>query len=76
MHVLVSCVGSAGDLYPFLAIGEVLAQRGHRVDIMASPVFAAPIAAAGLGFLPFGSASHYERIVQQAALWDPAAVSR
>ena len=71
MHVLVSCVGSAGDLNPFLAIGQVLAQRGHRVDIMASPVFASRVAAAGLSFLPFGSVAQYERIVQQAALWDP-----
>jgi rhamnosyltransferase subunit B len=71
VHALVSCVGSAGDLNPFLAVGQVLAQRGHRVDIMASPVFAARVAAAGLGFLPFGSVAQYERIVQQAALWDP-----
>jgi rhamnosyltransferase subunit B len=38
---------------------------------MSSPVFAARVAAAGLGFLPFGSTAQYERIVQQPALWDP-----
>ncbi len=71
MHVLISCVGSAGDLNPFLAVGQVLARRGYRVEIMTSPVFADRIAAAGLGFLPFGSAAQYERTVQQAALWHP-----
>ena len=71
MRVLIACVGSAGDLNPFLAIGQVLAQRGHEVEIMSSPVFAERVAAAGLGFLPFGSTAQYERIVQQADLWDP-----
>jgi rhamnosyltransferase subunit B len=71
VRVLIACVGSAGDLNPFLAIGRVLAQRGHEVEIMSSPVFAARVAAAGLGFLPFGSTAQYERIVQQPALWDP-----
>lgn len=71
MRVLIACVGSAGDLNPFLAIGRVLAQRGHEVEIMCSPVFAARVAATGLGFLPFGSTAQYERIIEQAALWDP-----
>jgi rhamnosyltransferase subunit B len=69
--VLVSCVGSAGDLNPFLAIGQALARRGHRVELMTSPVFAERVAAAGLDFLPFGSVEQYRRIVQQPALWHP-----
>ncbi len=71
MRVLIACVGSAGDLNPFLAIGRVLAKRGHEVEIMCSPVFGARVAAAGLGFLPFGSTAQYERIVEQADLWNP-----
>ncbi len=38
---------------------------------MASPVFAERIAAAGLGFLPFGSAEQHERVLQQPDLWNP-----
>ncbi len=71
MRVLISCVGSAGDLLPFLAIGRALAQHGVEVEVMASPVFAARVADAGLGFLPFGTLEDYERIVQRSELWDP-----
>ena len=71
MRVLISCVGSAGDLNPFLAIGQVLAQRGHQVEVMTSPVFVERVVAAGLAHLPFGTTAQYERIVQQAALWHP-----
>lgn len=34
--VLVTCVGSGGDLFPFVALGHELTARGHR------PVFAVP----------------------------------
>ncbi len=71
MHVLISCVGSAGDVHPFLAIGQALAHRGHAVELMASPHFEARVAAAGLGFVPFGSTDDYARIVEQAELWSP-----
>jgi rhamnosyltransferase subunit B len=71
VRVLVSCVGSAGDLNPFLAVGQVLARRGHQVEVMTSPVFADRVVAVGLDHLPFGTAAQYERIVQQAALWHP-----
>ena len=71
MRVLISCVGSAGDLNPFLAIGQVLAQRGHQVEVITSPVFVERVVAADLAHLPFGTTAQYERIVQQAALWHP-----
>ena len=50
MHFLISCVGSAGDVHPFIAIGQALAQRGHDVELVTSPHFAARIEAAGLRF--------------------------
>lgn len=71
MHVLISCVGSAGDVHPFMAIGQALRRRGHEVEVLASPHFQPRIEAAGLGFVPFGTEADYQRIIQQAALWDP-----
>lgn len=71
MHVLMSCVGSAGDVHPFLAIGQALVRRGHAVELLASPYFQARVEAAGLGFVPFGTVDDYTRVVQRAELWSP-----
>lgn len=71
MHILISCVGSAGDVHPFIAIGRVLARRGHDVELMTPPYFRPRIEAAGLAFTPVGHDGDFERIVQQPDLWHP-----
>ena len=69
MHILISCVGSAGDVYPFLAIGLALQQRGHEVELLTSPHFRSRIEAAGLAFVPLGTEADYQRIIGRADLW-------
>jgi rhamnosyltransferase subunit B len=69
MQVLISCVGSAGDVHPFLAIGQALVRRGHAVELLASPHFQARIVAAGLGFCAYGTEADYQRILQRPDLW-------
>ena len=49
MHFLMSALGSAGDVHPFIALGQALQRRGHEVELLASPWFQARIEAAGLG---------------------------
>jgi len=71
MKFLMSALGSAGDVHPFIAIGEALVARGHEVRILASPPFEERIRRAGLAFAPLGTAEDYERVLQRAELWDP-----
>jgi rhamnosyltransferase subunit B len=71
MHFLMSALGSAGDVHPFIALGQALQRRGHEVELLASPWFQARIEAAGLGFLPVGEVGDYERIVRLPGLWSP-----
>ena len=71
MHILISCVGSAGDVHPFIAIGQVLARRGHEVELITSQHFAARIEAAGLTCTPVGTEADFERVVNNADLWNP-----
>jgi rhamnosyltransferase subunit B len=70
-HILISCVGSAGDVYPFLAIGRALQRRGHRVEVLTTPYFRERIEAAGLAFVPVGDADDFQRIVADPDLWHP-----
>lgn len=71
MHFLISCVGSAGDVHPFIAIGQALARRGHEVELVTSPHFAARIEAAGLRCTPVGTEADFEQVVHHPDLWNP-----
>ncbi|QNM98187.1 glycosyltransferase [Chitinimonas koreensis] len=71
MHILISCVGSAGDVYPFLAIGRALKQRGHRVELLTSAWFQQRVEAAGLGCIPLGTLDDYRSSVDDPDLWHP-----
>lgn len=49
-HIVLATVGSLGDLFPFLAVGQALAGRGHRVTVATHPVHREAIGRAGLAF--------------------------
>jgi rhamnosyltransferase subunit B len=51
-RILLSTFGSYGDLYPYLALGIELRQRGHAVTIGTSPMHRVPVEAEGLRFHP------------------------
>jgi len=55
-RILITCFGSLGDLYPYLALGNGLQQRGHAVIVATSPIHGPRVATAGLGFVPLRSA--------------------
>ncbi len=47
---MLTCVGSLGDLFPYLALGIELAARGHRPVIATTPAHRRQVEAAGLPF--------------------------
>lgn len=55
--IVLTAVGSLGDLHPYLAIGQELARRGHRPSIATVPVFRERVEAAGLAFAPMRAAA-------------------
>lgn len=71
MKFLLPTLGSAGDVHPFLAIGQTLQARGHVVEIITNPVFRPMVAAAGLAFYPAGTASQYDDALSSPKLWHP-----
>lgn len=52
MRVVLASLGSFGDLYPMLAMGQALRDHGHTPVIAAPPVYASRVAALGLAFHP------------------------
>ncbi len=71
MHFLLSALGSAGDVHPFIAIGEALRSRGHSVRIIAMAPFEARVARAGIAFTPLGTDADYQRLLALPAIWRP-----
>jgi rhamnosyltransferase subunit B len=62
MNIIVTAVGSTGDIYPFLAVARLLRRRtAHRVVVIANERFRARAEVAGLEFRAHGSIEDYER---------------
>lgn len=74
--LLLSTLGSAGDVHPYVAIALALQRRGHHVVVMTNPYFQDRIAAAGLGFWPVGTRDEYLQMVTHPDLVTPRASIR
>ncbi|MHC4938077.1 MAG: glycosyltransferase [Planctomycetota bacterium] len=68
---VITALGSAGDVYPFIAIGKALEARGHEVVLYASEQFTEKIEAAGLAFGGGSSREEFQRLMADPRLWHP-----
>ncbi len=71
MHAILTPVGSAGDVLPFVVIGAELRRRGHRVSLLAPETFASIVANAGLEFVAVGTAAEFDEATNNPDLWHP-----
>ena len=69
--ILLCTIGSAGDVNPFIGIGQQLKKRGFRVALITSQYFESQARSAGLEFFGLGSAEDYQAIIQDPDLWSP-----
>ena len=53
-HVLLTSIGSFGDVFPYVGVGRALADRGHRVTLVVPPFYRKTVEDAGLECRPFG----------------------
>jgi rhamnosyltransferase subunit B len=71
MKVLLTPIGSHGDVHPFVALGVSMLQRGHDVIVLANPHFQAMIEKNGLTFVPLGTLDEFHEIAANPLLWHP-----
>ena len=69
--ILLCTIGSAGDVNPFIAIGQALRKRGFRVALITSQYFESQALSTGLEFIGLGSVEDYQSIIQDPDLWSP-----
>jgi UDP:flavonoid glycosyltransferase YjiC (YdhE family) len=70
-HFVLTPVGSAGDVHPYIGIGRELRRRGHDVTLLAGEPFSAAAQRAGLDFVSGWSAEDYEAATHHPDLWHP-----
>lgn len=70
-HVLILAAGSAGDVYPFIVIGQALRRRGYDVTLMASENFKERVERAGMAFVSGLSQAELDQLVFDPELWHP-----
>ena len=70
-HVLILAAGSAGDVYPFIVIGQALRRRGYDVTLMASDNFKERVERAGMAFVSGLSQAELDQLVFDPELWHP-----
>jgi rhamnosyltransferase subunit B len=71
MNVLLIPLGSSGDVNPFVAIGQALVARGHRVTMITAAHYEPLARRSGFEFEPLGSAEDYHAVLEDPGLWDP-----
>ncbi|MGM3172837.1 glycosyltransferase [Dickeya lacustris] len=76
MKIFLSTLGSAGDVYPFIAIGEVLKRAGYEVCLCTNPYFEHIANARGLDFIAAGTIEDYLHAVNSPQLWQQQSAFR
>jgi UDP:flavonoid glycosyltransferase YjiC (YdhE family) len=71
MRFILTPIGSAGDVHPFVGIGRVLRARGHEVILLTAGPFREVVLKAGLVFEETVSTEEYDSISRHPDLWHP-----
>lgn len=69
LHALLFPVGSAGDVYPFIALGRELARRGHRVTAFTSGYFRPEFDRCDVPLVDVFAAEEFLAAIREPGLW-------
>jgi rhamnosyltransferase subunit B len=71
MRFILTPVGSAGDVHPFVGIGRALRARGHEVIVLTAGPFRDVVRKAGLAFEETVSVEEFDAVSKHPDLWHP-----
>ena len=74
-HILLLPFGTSGSVFPFIWLGRKLLERGHRVTMIASPVYEQGAASAGIEFFP-PEPDELELMLADPRLWQQRSCKR
>ena len=67
--IIITAVGSAGDLHPHLGLASALQQRGHRVSVLTSPTYRDAVENAGIEYVGCGSLELLAEVLLDRRVW-------
>src|SRR5215475_16168121 len=70
-HVVLTSIGTDGDVYPFLGLGAELRARGYSVTLVTNEGFSDRAREAGIGFCSLFADREFEAILGNPAFWHP-----
>jgi UDP:flavonoid glycosyltransferase YjiC (YdhE family) len=75
MHALLVSIGTDGDIFPYIGLGDRLRRRGHRVTLVASGHYEAKAVSHGFGFRPLITAAENRALLGNPDFWNPLKVA-
>src|SRR5260370_1577032 len=70
-HFVITTVGSAGDIFPFIEIAKYLLNKNHKVSFITNPYFENVVKNNGLAFIPFGTIEQCLDMLNDPGMWNP-----
>ena len=67
--IIITAVGSAGDLHPHLGLARALQQRGHQVSVLTSPNYRDAVDQAGIEYVGCGSLELLAEVLLDRRVW-------
>ena len=71
MKVILSTVGSAGDTFPFIGLGQCLVERGHEVVLLVNEHFTSQAERVGIRVHATSTEADYQQAIENPALFHP-----
>lgn len=71
MHFILSPMGSAGDVHPFLGLALALRERGHSITFIVVEYFRELIEGHGLKYVQVGTTEEFLASMRNPNLWKP-----
>jgi len=71
MHAILVTLGTDGDVYPYLGLGELLRRRGHRVTLATNEPFAEAAARRDLEFRVLVPTQELDELYANPDFWRP-----
>ena len=71
MHAILVSIGTDGDIFPYVGLGDKLQSRGHRITLVASEDYESLADTHGFAFQPLVSAAENHALFGNPDFWNP-----
>lgn len=71
MHAVLSSIGTDGDVYPYIGLGDALRRRGHRVTLIAADRYQKTAEQLDFEFISMFTEAEMLEILSDPRMWHP-----